>query len=666
MSNMRLAVHFCLVCLLTLAAAVPVLAGPKPELITLCYHEVLPAASDMVLQDTMPVLLTELTEHFDWLKDNGYNVVGVDEVLRARKGGQPLPDKAVLLSFDDGYASFYATVFPLLKAYKFKAMLALETTWLETPAGASVNYGDSNLLPRSNFLQWSQIKEMADSGLVELASHSHNLHRGHLSAPQGIRQPAGASRAYNAKTGCYESWNAYYQRIKNDVSTSADLIYRHTGHRPRIMVWPYGRYTQAGVKAALDSGYALTASLSFYDDGPTLSRFLMYSGLNFTEDAIAMIEAGRIKYTDPGFEEHHYPAPFEPVRPIQRVIHVDIDTVYDPDPEQQNRNISALFDRVEQMAVNVVYLQAYADPDGNGTTNALYFPNRHLPMRADLFNYLAWQLMTRLRVEVYAWMPVLGFEIPGRPLVEAVGPDKEGSVYARLTPFDAENRRIIKEIYQDLASHSIIDGVIFHDDAMLGNYEDVSPAGRAWLRSLGLPEDPAAIHGDPEMMRRFTRAKSRYLIDFTLELKAAVESWSPRIRTARNMYALVVEKPESEAWFAQNFDDFMEAYDYTALMAMPYMEGVSNPKKWLKMLAQKVRVHPRGARKTIFELQAVDWRTDRLGPVPSKTLAEWMRLLKLGGIPNIGYYPENPITGHPDVETVYPEFSLQSNSFMKK
>jgi len=662
--NMRLTVHLSLIFLAALAVAGPARAGSRPDFIALCYHEVLPAASEMVPPDTVPVLLTELTDQFDWLRDNGYQVIGIDDLLRARAGGRPLPPKAVLLTFDDGYASFYTTVFPLLKAYNYKALLALETTWLETPADSPVDYGDSTM-PRSQFLQWPQVKEMADSGYVDLASHSHNLHRGHLSAPQGIRQPAGASRAYNAKTGRYESWNGYYQRVKNDLAVSAEIISRHTGHRPKVLVWPYGRFTAVGVQAALDAGYSLTASLGF--DGPdsNFSRFLMYSGLNLTEDAMAMIEAGRIKYTDPNFNQH-YPAPFDPALPIQRVMHVDIDTVYDSDPEQQNRNISALFDRIEQMGISVVYLQAYADPDGNGTTDALYFPNRHLPMRADLFNYLAWQLITRLGVEVYAWMPVLGFEIPGRPRVEATAPDKKGSVYDRLTPFDRENRRIIKEIYQDLASHSIIDGVIFHDDAVFGDFEDASPAGRAWLRSQGLPEDPAAIHGDPEMMRRFTRAKSRSLIDFTLELKAAVETWSPRVRTARNMYALVVENPESEAWFAQNFDDFMEAYDYTGLMAMPYMEDAANPKKWLKMLAKKVQAHPLGARKTVFELQAVDWRADSLGPVPSKTLAEWMRLLKLNGIPNIGYYPENPITGHPDVETIYPEFSLRDNPFLKK
>jgi len=645
--------------------AVPAGAKDLPDFITLCYHDVILEENDLSPPDAMPVLLTELTDHFDWLKEHGYNVIGVDDVLRARAGGKPLPPKAVLLSFDDGYVSFYHIVLPLLKAYNYKAMLALETAWLETPADRPVDYGGNAALPRSQFLQWAQIKEIADSGLVEIASHSHDLHRGHLSMPQGIRQPSGSTRAYYPKSKSYESWKTFKQRIKNDVSRSADIIERHIGRRPRVMVWPYGRYAQPGVQAALEAGYQLTASLGDNSDWPTFPRFLVYNDLNLGE-AMTQIEAGladgRSRQTDINYDVR-LPRPFAPRYPLQRVMHVDIDMVYDPDPAQQEKNISSLFDRVEAMGINVVYLQAYADPDGNGTTDALYFPSRHLPMRADLFNYLSWQLSSRLGVEVYAWMPTLGFEIPGRPLVEATEPDKRGSVYDRLTPFDPENRRIIKEIYQDLASHAVFSGLIFHDDAVLGDYEDVSPAGRAWLRSQGLPEDPRLMRGDSELMRRFTRAKSRALIDFTNELLQAARTWHEPLKTARNMYAPVVMEPESEAWFAQNMEDFLASYDYVGLMAMPYMEGAANPRKWLKELAEKVKAYPLGTRKTVFELQAVDWRDSR--PVPSKELAGQMDLLLKNGIGNYGYYPDNPIDHHPEVDVIYPSFSLQENPWLK-
>src|SRR5690606_13218935 len=94
-----------------------------------------------------------------------------------------------------------------------------------------------------------------------------------------------------------------------------------------------------------------------------------------------------------------------------RVMHIDLDYVYDANPAQQSKNVDKLIQRVFEMKITHVFLQAYADPDGGGTVKALYFPNRWLPVRADLFNYLSWQLQTRTGVKVYAWMPVLSFDL---------------------------------------------------------------------------------------------------------------------------------------------------------------------------------------------------------------------------------------------------------------
>jgi poly-beta-1,6-N-acetyl-D-glucosamine N-deacetylase PgaB len=94
-----------------------------------------------------------------------------------------------------------------------------------------------------------------------------------------------------------------------------------------------------------------------------------------------------------------------------RALQIDLDAVYDANPLQQAKNLDALIDRVKKIGPTHVFLQAFADPDGNGSADALYFPNRHLPMRADLFNRVAWQLKTRAGVKVYAWLPVLGYEL---------------------------------------------------------------------------------------------------------------------------------------------------------------------------------------------------------------------------------------------------------------
>ena len=95
------------------------------------------------------------------------------------------------------------------------------------------------------------------------------------------------------------------------------------------------------------------------------------------------------------------------------IAHVDLDYLYDADPAQQERNLGHLLDRLQKLGVNTVYLQAFSDPDGNGSADAVYFPCRRLPMRADLFNRVAWQIRTRTQVRrLYAWMPALGWELP--------------------------------------------------------------------------------------------------------------------------------------------------------------------------------------------------------------------------------------------------------------
>ncbi|MDA4189243.1 poly-beta-1,6-N-acetyl-D-glucosamine N-deacetylase, partial [Escherichia coli] len=73
----------------------------------------------------------------------------------------------------------------------------------------------------------------------------------------------------------------------------------------------------------------------------------------------------------------------------------------------------------------------------------------------------------------------------------------------------------------------------------------------------------------PEQFKQWTRFKSRALTDFTLELSARVKAIrGPHVKTARNIFALPVTQPESEAWFAQNYADFLKSYDWTAIMAM--------------------------------------------------------------------------------------------------
>ncbi|MCF9000208.1 poly-beta-1,6-N-acetyl-D-glucosamine N-deacetylase PgaB, partial [Acinetobacter nectaris] len=57
--------------------------------------------------------------------------------------------------------------------------------------------------------------------------------------------------------------------------------------------------------------------------------------------------------------------------------------------------------------------------------------------------------------------------------------------------------------------------------------------------------------------------------------------------------------------------------------------------------------YPNGIRKSVVELQAVDWRQNSK-PIPSQELADTIKSLYQQGVMHVAYYPDDPITGHPD------------------
>lgn len=625
-------------------------AWPSNRFLVLAYHDVEDKDPD---QTFVSVRTDHLVEQFSWLRDNGYQPVSVDQILAARDGGPPLPQQAVLLTFDDGYRSFYTRVLPILKAFQWPAVLAPVGTWVDTPPGSKVNFG-GKLVDRKRFLTWDQIAEIARSGLVEIGAHTDALHYGIVANPQGNEQPAAAARAYDAATGSYETDAAYEERVRLDVERITEKVRRVSGKSPRVWVWPYGEASGPALRIVQDHGYQMALNLentlSSTDDLFRMPRLLIANDpplQEFVQAVVNMEDSIEI-----------------------RVAHVDLDYVYDSDAAQMERNLDKLVQRVANMGVNVVFLQAFADPNGDGLARELYFPNRYLPMRADLFNRAAWQLRSRAFVEVYAWMPVLSFQLdPALERVQRWYPDDgqariDPTQYERLSPFDPRVRQQVIDLYEDLSRNAIFAGILFHDDAMLSDFEDASPAAMAAYSAAGFEEPIEQLRADPEKMHRWTRFKSRYLVDFTLTLAEHVKTLrGPQIHTARNMFASPVVEPESEAWFAQNLDDFLAAYDWTAPMAMPWMEGIAekDSKAWLKQMVDEVAKRPGALERTIFELQARDWRQGPDGSegrhVDSVVLADWMRWLQLHGARNLGYYPDDFIQDEPRLEIIRPVLS---------
>ena len=608
----------------------------------LAYHDVKDLVSDDFDRDQYAISTRNLIDHFTWLQVHEFVPVSIDDILLARAGGVSLPDKAVLLTFDDGFRSAYTHVLPLLKLFDYPAVISVVTNWIENDA---VVQQGGRTLTRDDFLTWAQLGALQASGLVEIASHSHNLHRGVLANPQGNEQPAAVSIQYSASG--YEDRPSYYSRINNDLATSAQLIEQHTGRVPRVVTWPFGAYNDELLAAAAGNGMTIGLTL---EDGPN------------TLDSLDRVTRHLVE-ANPGIEALGFALLHPTPERLVRAAQVDLDYVYAEDEAEQERNLSALLERIKTLQISHVFLQAFADPDADGGAQALYFPNDYLPMRADLFNRVAWQLKTRSNVLVYAWLPLLSFEGSAIDSDWYVMQSRSGEISRdahsepRLSPFEPAATDVIKGIYRSLAMHASFDGLLFHDDGRFNEFEDVNPAAiEAYRSEFGEQFSLDTINANAELKQDWSRFKSRRLIEFSQELSAIVRQYRPAIKTTRNLFAPALLDPNARHYLAQDYDDFLAAYDHVTLMAMPYFEGNANPRAFYRRLAEVVATRPKGLARTIFELQTVDWRNDLR--IPTRELYDTMRRLQSMGVRHLAYYPDDFVLGYPELSELRRGISL--------
>jgi biofilm PGA synthesis lipoprotein PgaB len=616
-------------------------------------------ADPSTVADTCAISTATLNMIFAWIKAKDFHPVSVDQIVASRNGGPRLPPRAILLSFDDAYKSQYTKVFPLLKLYGYPGMVGVVTRWTGTPSGQPVRISHKSVMPPGYFMSWDDLREMARSGLVELASHTHDMHHGALANPQGNELPAASAHLYLADLKRYETDDEYQARIHDDLKQSADLIQKQTGVSVRSAVWPYGMYNAALIGASQALGMQLHFTL---DDGPntpdvplTKIRRLLVS---YDWDVGTMIGQLRVAAAYRGESN-----------PVERVVNVALDDVYDVDPDKREEKLSRLLDRIKDLEPRSVYLRAYSDPDGTGVAQALYFPNRHMPMRADLFNRVAWQLITRAGVQVYARMPLLAFALPaGHPTADRVvqsiaGANGRAATMRplRLSPFDSDARSVIGDIYDDLTRYASFNGLVFGEDATLDEYEDTSAAALATYATWDLPADIGQIRTSDALMKRWSRGKTGHLIALTQELAKRVRAYQGggNVLTARSLPAEAVLRPDADAQFAQSLDAFVASYDFVALAARPAAADQTVSAPWLDKLAHAVSTHPGALARTVLELRTVDAGTQQ--PIATAVLREQMQRLNAAGVVHLGYTPDNFLANRPDTVALRDVMSVQNS-----
>ncbi|OTG90307.1 poly-beta-1,6-N-acetyl-D-glucosamine N-deacetylase PgaB [Acinetobacter sp. ANC 3813] len=339
-----------------------------------------------------------------------------------------------------------------------------------------------------------------------------------------------------------------------------------------------------------------------------------------------------------------------------RIMHIDLDYVFDRDKKQQERNIQALIQRIQTIAPNTVFLQAFADPDGNGSADQVYFKNRHIPVRENIFARVLQDIRKHTAVtNIYAWMPLLAWEFPSKYNIPYVQTKAKKKGYVRISPFDRTNLQYSTEIFLDLIQQHRLEGILYHDDITLSDFEDSNPKAMTVYEAWGFPAQKMIAQPNHAQQLALSQHKTAYLDQAAQSVSSILKQQQPQLRFARNMYAEAVLNPASEKWFSQSNASTYKHYDYNAIMAMPYMEKAENHREfYLKLIAQAKKYDPDLSR-TIFELQVTDWHHQT--QISDAELQDTISLLKQHGVRHIGYYPDDFVQNHPSAQQLKTAFA---------
>lgn len=197
-------------------------------------------------------------EHLAALKAAGMHAVTAADVAAARSGGKPLPDNAVMISFDDGRADAIMYADPLLKQAHMKATMFVIT---EAAAHHGVYYAS-----------WDRLMAASKSGRWDLESHTASLHHEQRTAG-GDALPALTSLAPG------ESLAQYRARVRQDLTRAAETIKAETGRAPVAFAYPFGAYgadrvNDPAVRQVLQEEVARRYSVAFHQDGQDDMRLM--------------------------------------------------------------------------------------------------------------------------------------------------------------------------------------------------------------------------------------------------------------------------------------------------------------------------------------------------------------------------------------------------------
>lgn len=202
-------------------------------------------------------------KHMKYLNDIGYNTITFSDLEKAKNGEINLPSNPIIISIDDGYLSAYTCAYPILKELNMKANLNIVVSQVGKTPGDYPHF------------DWNQGREMLESGLIEIGSHTYDLHSSRIFKMPGEKE------------------QDYYNRLLKDFSLSKSEIGDNLCIDTPILCLPYGYKNGLILQAAKNSGFntilTLQKGINYFGEKFDYIKRININGNDIPQDIIKKI-----------------------------------------------------------------------------------------------------------------------------------------------------------------------------------------------------------------------------------------------------------------------------------------------------------------------------------------------------------------------------------------
>jgi peptidoglycan/xylan/chitin deacetylase (PgdA/CDA1 family) len=219
----------------------------------------------LVVADSMTVTTTLFESQLKYLKDRGYKVIPLRELIDHYLGRKQAPQpRSVVITVDDGHTSVYRDMFPLVKKYTVPV-----TLFIYPSAISNAPYA----------MTWGQLKEIRDTELFDFQSHT-------------FWHPNFKKEKKRLKPAEYESF------VGMQLRKSKEKLEKELNVRVNMLAWPFGIYDDDLLHKAKEAGYVATFTMerhpaSTLDHVMALPRYLITNGETGRTFATIMADSPR-------------------------------------------------------------------------------------------------------------------------------------------------------------------------------------------------------------------------------------------------------------------------------------------------------------------------------------------------------------------------------------